>query len=135
MNTGKESEAIFEAVLTELGAFVNRISDAFEERTKRRLTTRKPSDFIVTHQGKTWYAEVKSISEKDRFSFSAIQPEQFRVASNVRRTGGEYIFYLHFIAFNRWFKVPAERILNSEKKSLTIRDVEGLEIFFPPTTP
>lgn len=133
MNTGKPSEQIFEQTFEGLGAFVNRISDSFDAAKQRKVTTRKPSDFIVTYQGDTFYAEIKSISEKDRFSFSSIQPEQWRVATRVYRAGGKYYFYLHFIAFNRWFKVPAEVILNSEKKSITMREVEGKEVFFPET--
>lgn len=130
-NTGKSSEDIFEANVEAQGGFADRLSDLFDAVKQRMVTTRKPSDFIVTVQGETWYAEVKSISEKDRFSFQSIQPSQWRSATRVTRAGGKYFFFLHFIAFNRWFKVPAEVLLNSEKKSLTIRELEGKEVFFP----
>ena len=129
-NTGKTSEDIFEAHIEAAGGFADRLSDLFDAVKQRKVTTRKPSDFIVTFNGETWYAEVKSVAEKDRFNFSSIQTSQWRSATRVTKAGGKYFFYLHFIAFNRWFKVPAKVILNSEKKSITIREVEGSEVFF-----
>ena len=130
-NSGKESEDIFEAMIEDLGGFADRLTDMYDASKNKMVTTRKPSDFIVTLNGDTFYAEVKSIEEKDRFSFQTIQPAQWRSATRVNKAGGNYFFFLHFKAFNRWFKVPAWVILNSEKKSLTIREVEGLEVFFP----
>lgn len=130
-NTGKDSEDIFEAAVEAVGGFADRLSDMFDAAKSKMVSTRKPSDFIVSVNGETFYAEVKSISEKDRFNFQDIQPAQWRSATRATRAGGKYFFFLHFKAFNRWFKVPAAVILNSEKKSITMREVEGMEVFFP----
>lgn len=126
-NTGKSSEEIFEAFIQSQGGYADRLSDLIDAVKQRKVATQKPSDFIVTLKGEIHYAEVKSISEKDRFSFSGIQPSQWRAATHVTRAGGQYFFYLHFVAFNRWFKIPAKVILNSEKKSLTIREVQDYD--------
>lgn len=128
-NTGKTSEDIFENALTAVGAFVLRNTDLYDAAKKRLVTGNKPSDFLVTY-GETWYAEVKSIESGNRFSFSSIQQEQWRVATRVNKAGGKYFFYLHFMAEDQWFKVPASVILQSDKKSLTITDVANHRVFF-----
>lgn len=128
-NNGKTSEDIFEEALTASGAFVLRNTDLYDATKKKLVTGRKPSDFLVT-AGETWYAEVKSIETSNRFNFSSIQPEQWRVATRVNRAGGKYFFYLHFMAEDQWFKVPASVILQSDKKSLTIADVTAHRVFF-----
>lgn len=126
-NNGKESEALYEAFIESKGGFVYRLTDLLDAAKKRLVTGRKASDFIVTMDGENIYTEVKSIEEKDVFTFSSIQPEQFRVATRVTRAGGKYVFILHFKAFNKWCRVPAAVILQHEKKSLKLKEVEQYE--------
>lgn len=129
-NSGKSSEEIFERVYEDLGAFVDRQSDMLDAAKQKKVTTRKSSDFLVTYNGQTWYVEVKSIATDTRFKFSSIQPAQWRAATRVVGAQGHYYFFLHFIAQNLWFKVPAKVILNSEKKSLTIDEVSSYRVYF-----
>lgn len=130
LNSGKSSEEIFERVYEDLGAFVDRQSDMLDAAKQKKVTTRKSSDFLVTYNGQTWYVEVKSIATDNRFKFSSIQPAQWRAATRVVAALGHYYFFLHFIAQDLWFKVPAKVILNSEKKSLTIDEVSSYRVYF-----
>lgn len=123
-NNGKDSETLYEAHIEAQGGFVYRLEDLFDAASKRLVTGRKASDFIVTLKGETIYTEIKSIEDKDSFAFSSIRPEQFRVATRTTRAGGKYHFVLHFKAFNKWCLVPAEIILQHDKKSLKLKDVE-----------
>lgn len=129
LNSGKDSEDIFEKVFESLGAFVDRQSDMLDAAKQKKVATRKSSDFLVTYNGQTWYVEVKSIATDNRFKFSSIQPAQWRAATRVVAAQGHYYFYLHFMAQNLWFKVPAKVILNSEKKSLTIDEVSNYRVY------
>lgn len=123
-NNGKDSEALFEEYIAGQGGFVYRLTDLFDATKKQLVTGRKASDYIVTVKGQNEYAEVKSIEDKDVFKFSSIRPEQWRVATHVTRCGGKYFFYLHFLSFNKWCKVPAYDILRHDKKSIKLKEVE-----------
>lgn len=123
-NDGKESEALYEAHIESLGGFVYRMDDLYDAVKKQKVTGRKASDFIVTLNGENIYTEIKSIEEKDVFTFSSIRPEQYRVATRVTRAGGKYTFILHFKSFKKWCAVPAAVVLQHEKKSLKLKDVE-----------
>lgn len=126
-NTGKSSEDIFERWIENLGAFVYRFEDLFDAKRKGKVANRKPSDFLVTLNGETSYAEVKS-TIKPTFTFANIRPEQWRVAVKQTRAGGTYYFYVHFIGHNRWFKLPARLIIDSAKKSINIKELGEYEI-------
>lgn len=123
-NDGKHSEAIFEKYIESRGGFLYRLTDLFDASKKQLVTGRKASDFIVTVDGRNEYAEVKSIEDKNSFKFSSIRTEQWRVATRVVKAGGDYFFYLHFLAFDKWCKVPASVILRHDKKSIQLKEVE-----------
>ena len=125
-NTGKSSEEIFEGNMTALGAHVYRFedhADVNKQRLRTRIVSSKPSDFIVTLNGHTSYAEVKSILESPRFDFSRIEKRQWREATKVTKAGGQYFFYLHFINIDGWFQVPASLILGWHKKSIRYDEI------------
>lgn len=126
VNDGKESESIFLKVLASQNAFVYRFEDLYDAKRKGKVANRKPCDFLVTHKGKTIYAEVKS-TIKNSFSFSNIQPEQWRTAVKSTASGGLYRFFVHFTSVNRWFSIPASIIIDSKKKSISIKDLEAIK--------
>lgn len=126
-NTGKSSEEIFERWAENLGGFVYRFEDLFDAKRKGKVANRKPSDFLLTIDGETSYAEVKS-TVKPSFTFSNIQPEQWRTAVKQTRAGGQYFFFVHFMTQERWFKLPARVIIDSVKKSINIKELGDYEI-------
>ena len=77
----------------------------------------RPSDRLVTYQGRTFFAEVKSTSEKVSFPYSNIEPMQIGWAKKIVAAGGEYFFFVHALHTDQWFKVPAQFVLTSDKRS------------------
>jgi penicillin-binding protein-related factor A (putative recombinase) len=114
-NTGKPSETFFENVWIRLGkrAFSYRIADAAEVRgrTGNIGTTRAtPSDYVVTFDGVTFYAEVKSTQEKISFPFSLLKKGQKAAAPQVVAAGGGYFVFVHSLTTDTWYRVPFEVI-------------------------
>lgn len=69
----------------------------------------QPADFIVTLDGKTFYAEVKSCENVTSFPFSNITQSQFRAATRVTSAGGIYLFFIKHL--DQWYMVEAGIIL------------------------
>jgi penicillin-binding protein-related factor A (putative recombinase) len=114
-NTGKPSETFFENVWLRLGkrAFCYRIADAAEVRGrtgKIGMTRATPSDYIVTHAGVTFYAEVKSTQEKTSFPFSLLKKGQNAAAPQVVTAGGGYFVFAHNLTTDTWYRIPFEVI-------------------------
>jgi penicillin-binding protein-related factor A (putative recombinase) len=70
-------------------------------------TKAQPGDFLVTHDGHTFFAEVKSCSSETSFPLSNIQPSQWRRATLVSAAHGSYFFYIKSEVRQEWFSVPA----------------------------
>ena len=110
-NTGKPSEQAFEEHWTALGklAFFHRFVDASEikGRTGKIGHARPaPSDYLVTHTNKTFYAEVKSTENETRFPFALLRVVQSAAAKQVLAAGGEYWIFAHSLHLNQWFAFP-----------------------------
>lgn len=111
-NTGKPSEALFEAHFERLGkeAVVIRMIDAADlfGRNNRRVLNvpPAPSDFIVTHSGHTFYAEVKSTEHPTLFTFKLLRKSQSSTGIRVVAAGGDYFAFIHSLALDQWFRVP-----------------------------
>jgi penicillin-binding protein-related factor A (putative recombinase) len=110
-NSGKPSEQIFEDYFASLGkrAYLHRLVDAAEVRGRTGKVGQirpAPADYIVTCDGQTFYAEVKSTTHETRFSLSLLRTSQSAAAKQVLAAGGDYFVYIHSIARNEWFKAP-----------------------------
>lgn len=80
-------------------------------QSRRVFTTSHPSDFLVTDQGQTFYAEVKSSENEVSFPFSNIEKGQWIAATRLVAASGYYYFFLKSEHLKQWFKVPASVIL------------------------
>lgn len=114
-NTGKPSEETFDKFWAKLGkkAFVFKFTDASEARGMNKRTVNikaQPSDRLITFQGVTWYAEVKSTIDEKRFNFSLLRTTQGSYAAQVEAAGGMYLVYIHSIATDIWYCVPYSTI-------------------------
>lgn len=131
-NNGKTAEAEFEAYFASLGkrAFIYRFADAAEIRGRTGNIGQVrpvPSDYLVTFDATTFYAEVKSTENETRFPFALLRKGQSAVAHQVLAAGGDYYIYIKSLALNRWYKVPYFLIDQSKdegKKSLTWEELE-----------
>lgn len=114
-NTGKPSEELFEKAHDSLGkrAYYCRLVDAAEVRGRTGKIGHirpQPSDYILTVDGKTSYAEVKSTQNETSFPFNLLRIKQSAAAKMIISAGGSYFVYLHDLTRDRWFKVPYEVI-------------------------
>jgi hypothetical protein len=110
-NTGKPTEKEFEDRFARLGkaAFLYRFVDAAEVRGrtgKIGFTRDAPADYLITQEGVTSYAEVKSTSDPTAFRFSLLRQTQSATAAMVRIAGGLYDIYAHHIPTGTWYKFP-----------------------------
>lgn len=121
----KEFESVFAA--KGKGAFVHRVSDTAAAKAtsgKKAFVKAQPSDYFVVDEGHTFFAEVKSSQDLVSFPHSNIQPFQMASARRITKAGGDYIFFIKNLNTNRWYCIPAEVIIASEKKSTRWADVE-----------
>lgn len=81
-------------------------------KTTKVITAAHPSDFLVTHLGKTFYAEVKSCQDKVSFKFSNIRPAQWAAARQVCAAQGEYFFFVFSHSNSSWYKIPGPYFVN-----------------------
>lgn len=81
-------------------------------RNKAGFTKPQPADYLVTLDGDTYYAEVKSTENKTSFPFSLIRPNQWAAAAQQRAAGGLYFFYVKNLNTGDWHRVPGDVFLD-----------------------
>ena len=134
-NTGKPSEKLFEAFLDRLGkrACYFRLVDASEitGRTGKVAVSARaqPSDYMVTMDGETFYAEVKSTVSKTSFPFSMIKPAQFAAGTRVTAAGGIYKIFIHRLDTDTWYVIPFRRVLETKRSSIPWSELENDKCF------
>lgn len=112
-NTGKEAEKAFLERIQRAGqTVVERLWDASDLRglnNGRHINDfKKPSDFIVTQDGNTFYAEVKSVQSATSFPFANLEDGQRSAALRQAAVGGTYRFFLFSYGLGQWFVMEAE---------------------------
>lgn len=128
---GKPEEAEFEARIAGLGkaAFLHRNEDAAAIRGRSKGAAQvnvsaQPSDYFLVWGEGAHFAEVKATG-KSSFHFDNIRPAQMGAAKRATAAKpGSYLFFIKNTETLVWYKVPAEIILNSDKKSLTWAELQ-----------
>ena len=125
----KKTEREFEDVYARMGkgAFVHRMSDTAAAKAtsgKKAFVKAQPSDYLVTVNGHTFYAEVKSSHDPVAFHHSNIQPYQMAASKRITKAGGDYVFFIKNILTGKWYCVPASVIHASATKSTKWADIE-----------
>ncbi len=67
----------------------------------------KPSDYLVTKGGQTFYAEIKSVQSDTSFPFADIRPSQRAKALRMACIGGRYDFFIFSFGLGKWFLLAA----------------------------
>ena len=126
-NTGKSSEALFDNTIKSVygtQAFIQPLYDAAYLHGLNRRAVKapdQPSDRLVTARGNMFYAEIKSVSDGTSFPFGMIKPGQFAAAKLQSLAGGLYNFFVHDLATDIFYIVPADLVfatIAAGKKSL-----------------
>ncbi|GJE78124.1 Holliday junction resolvase RecU [Methylorubrum suomiense] len=135
-NTGKPTEALFEASITALGkdGYFYRIKDA---AAIKGLTGRvghvdaTPSDYICAVLGKMFFAEVKSTQHETLFEFKLLKVGQNAHGARITAAGGQYLVFVHRLATGDWYILPMNVIrdyeTNNSRKSMAWTEMEWFE--------
>lgn len=78
--------------------------DTFQGKGKGVILPRSPSDFVITCDGKTLYAEVKSTVSEQGLSSSLFRQQEAR-RDRVLNCGGEYVYFVYSDAFKIWYRI------------------------------
>ena len=131
-NDGKSAEAGFLArKLAKPGVVVERFWDARDLRGRNGgravADFPKPSDFLVTEDGSIHYAEVKSTQNKNRFSFSQLEPAQRSACLRQAAVGGDYRIYVFSFELGAWFLLSATQFaakVHDGQASITFEEMK-----------
>lgn len=124
MTKWRDAEDEFEDYWKQFGksATVFRFQDSYDAMAATRSKTvrakAQPSDFLVTHDGHTFFAEVKSSTNASSFSLSNIRDNQWRQAMLTTAAKGLYLFYIRNETNGVWYKIPASFFLSLEKDGI-----------------
>lgn len=122
-NTGKPTEAMFEASIGALGkdGYFYRIKDA---AAIRGLTGRvgqgvdaTPSDYICAVKGSTFFCEVKSTQQPANFEFKLLAKGQNAHGKRILAAGGVYLVMIHRMTTDDWYLVPKGHLVAHEDKT------------------
>lgn len=118
------AEAEYVSKFVPKGALLHRFVDTKAARNK---VSAQPADFLVAHNGRIWFAEVKSCHEKVSFPFSALQRSQMQTISLSVKNSVDYRVYVRNENTEEWYLIPGNLIidtLNAGRKSLRWLDLE-----------
>lgn len=130
----RQAEEEFESFFPGKRSFVYAFEDTREAQktggSRRIFTKARPSDYLVTHEGVTFFAEVKLTEDPVRFSFgSAIRKEQWASAVRATMAGGDYFFFVKSHAHQKWYRIPATFLIHlfDTQKSLKWEEISCYE--------
>lgn len=95
-------------------------------KSRRVFTKGRPSDYLVTAGGQTFFAEVKSSQNETSFNLNNIEDAQWSAAIQNSAAGGLYFFFIRSEFLGHWFQVPASIMIQQRKikKSITWDDLK-----------
>lgn len=130
-NDGSLSQTIFEAAMgAQPKTFVWRARDKKDlmglNKGRKVGTFPLPADYTVGRRGVLFFAEVKSTSDKVRFSYNQIEPGQRSAACISASIGTPYWFFIHSLERNEWFQLSGEQLAADLKAGIKSRKFEEL---------
>jgi len=87
---------------------------------------RSPSDYMVTINGRMFYAEVKG-TELDKFSLKRIEASQWGAMTQVAYAGGDYIVFIYHVPNQTWSIIPHSQWLKWSKNDVKSITLEGTD--------
>lgn len=127
----QDAEEEFDSYWTKKGkaAHLFVFKDAATLRAMNKRATAvgtQPSDRLVTFEGVTFFAEVKSTKEPVSFPFGIIKASQHGYAQMTTAAGGHYFVFVKSLVLNRWFKIPYSAIAAAPGSSIKWTDLETM---------
>lgn len=98
-------------------------------KSDRTLTVMKstPSDFIITENGITYFAEVKSTISNVGVT-SSLFKQQAKERTLILSAGGKYYYFIYAVHSSSWYKVPGQFI--SENPNRKWSQLTQYKIYF-----
>ncbi len=90
-------------------------------KSRRVFTKGRPSDYLVTAQGFTFFAEVKSSQNEVSFNLNNVEESQWQAAIRSVAAGGQYFFFVRCEMDGKWFQVPASVFVEQRKTKKSIK--------------
>lgn len=85
-----------------------------------------PSDYIITHSGKTFFAECKSFAGGVSFPFANIEQAQRSACLRQQLAGGDYRFYIFSYSLGQWRVMAGDvfaEALQAGRKSIKLGEL------------
>lgn len=89
----------------------------------------QPSDLLVTCEGTTFYAEVKS-TDNERGVTQSLIKRQAGSRRRVLTAGGMYLYYIYRINKRQWYEVPGDMFQEQQEGTILWEDLEDCKIDF-----
>lgn len=126
-----DAQAEFETFFPGKDSFVYQFEDTREAmgiaQSRRVFTKGRPSDYLITHLGVTFFAEVKSTQDATSFQLTRIQRAQWNCCRQVITANGIYLFFIRRESDQQWFRIPGAffcALQDSQVKSFRFDKVE-----------
>ena len=122
-NTGKPTEARFEASINALGkrGYFYRIKDAAAIKgltgSVGQGVDATPSDYICAVNDATFFCEVKSTQHETLFEFKLFRKGQNAHATRIIAAGGNYLVVIHQIHTDDWYVAPKSFFVAHENRT------------------
>lgn len=105
-----DAEQEFETFFPGKSSFVYKFEDARAVmgalKTQKVIVQGRPSDYLVTHLGVTFFAEVKSSKNPTSFPLANIKQPQWNACIRTVQANGHYWFYIRNENSGVWYAVP-----------------------------
>lgn len=121
INDGTDAEAEFERIFNDWHGkkvYLERLPDTrkIKGMMKSGFVQARPSDYIMTLMGQTFYAEVKSCGDKVSFPFSNLRPEQWKSMIRQKAADGKYYCFLYNTETKHWYVIEGRDILSIKEQ-------------------
>ena len=122
MDAEKEFESVWVGKANWCYAFEDtREAMGLNRGTRRVFTKGRPSDYLVTASGLTFFAEVKSSQNEVSFNLNNVEESQWKAAIQSVAAGGLYFFFIRCETNGTWFQVPAAVLVDQRKTKKSIK--------------
>lgn len=124
-NTGVDAEKLFEKEMEEAhgkGAFIYRIPDHKEisrgGKVKGVSVRKTPADYLVSVDGNTFYCEIKSTENTERFGFNMFTEGELNAMKRQQAAGGVYVVMVYRIQTKSWYMMFGSDVLTLMDKGM-----------------
>ena len=118
-----------------INGHLHRLFDTSDIRAASRYEAQKsfahlpknPADFVVTLNGRMFYAEVKG-TDTESFRLNRIEHSQLAGMIKQHAAEGEYWLFIHQVTNNEWFRMPGSFFVANHKSGGTVTSLKLINL-------